>query len=174
MKTALSRTLILCLVGWALPVAAQEKSAPVAPQDSPPIAHSFDELRARLKVKQFIYVTDQHGQRTRARFKGVTAETLVVTVFKAFSPERSLAFTEQEVALVKARRGWAKKGMLMGLIAGAAVGIIPGSRMDSDITGRGGTMGFLVLFSGAMGAAVGGLTGAVLDRPRVVFEHAAR
>jgi hypothetical protein len=186
MRSALSRTLLVCLVGSALPVTAQEKtelaaapaaqqeSAPLATQDDPRIAHSFDELRARLKHNQFIFVTDQHGQRIRGRFKEMTAGRLVVVVPKLFSRDLPLAFTEQDVAAVKARPGWGRKGLLIGVIAGAAVGIIPGALMESDIATRGETLGFLVGFSGAIGAAIGGITGAVLDRPRVVFEHAAR
>src|SRR5262245_27021552 len=104
-----------------------------APLHAQAPATSFEELRAGLKLKEneTIEVTDQNGDKYKAKMRGLSADTISIT---AKGVQRDL--TESQVREIRHRRPdkwW--NGMLIGLgagVAAAAVGVATECQNDSE------------------------------------------
>ncbi len=158
-RTSLFGTMVLA--GIVVPLHAQNP------------ASTFEELRSGLKLKdkEKIEITDENGQKLKARVSSITSQTLTVTVGKTRRD-----FDETQVMSIRHRRPdpwW--NGMLIGLGTGAAIAVSANLAWchDSYDCGAGWYVSSAI-GTGLMGMGIGSLIDFSIRKHEQVFERKSR
>jgi hypothetical protein len=158
-------TLILAIIGIAMPAAAQH--------DEPGVATSFEQLRVLVMPGSSVTVTDPSGSVTSGRIASLTSTELALLIDDA--PRR---YGEMDVSTIRQRRGdslangarWGF-GIGAGLAALALVALATCDICDGDI-GPGVSVAVVALY-GAMGTGVGVGVDALIRRQQTVYRRPA-
>ena len=153
---------ILCVVAAALLGAARLASGQVA--------ESFHDLQPSLHAGDRLRVTDDGGLVTTGRLTALSDRSLRLLV----SPGTPLEMSASSVHKIERVTSRAGKGALVGLIGGAAAGLV-GVAMSPECEGfcvgpsKGAILFPIAGLFGGIGAGVGALIGAAHPRRQLVF-----
>lgn len=125
-----------------------------------PAARSFQELQARVKIGDLVFVIDGSGLETRGKVETLSDVSLGLTV-----DGRRRGFDESSIARIdRRRRDSVRNGLLIGLGSGAILGFLAGRAADSPTCPRPGVeCGQGALLGTVGGAFWGGLGGWLID-----------
>lgn len=140
--------------------------APVADANAQPVAGNFEQLRAKVRNGETIYLTDDAGGEMKATVLGVSPSALSLAVdgsAREFGPDR-----------VRTIRKRYNDPVWQGALIGAIVGISPGlaycaGRSDGACSGTGGAF----LSMGALGAGIGIGIDALIQGKKRIYEAGA-
>lgn len=132
-------------------------------------ARSFEELQARVKIGDIVFVVDDSGLETRGKVETVSDVSIGLTVdgIRRGFDESSIARIERR------RRDSVRNGLAIGLGSGALLGFLAGRAADSPTCPRSGIEcgqgALLGTVGGAVLGAVGGWLIDALTRNRQVI-----
>ena len=142
----------LMIVGFPVEVEAQG------------VPRSFEQLQVRVNIGDTVYVNEASGQETKGRIVLLSSASLTLTV-----NGNRREFLERAVTRVERSRRSLRRGLLIGLGAGAVLGWLTGRTADEphSCCGEGALLG---LFGGTFwGGVTGGIAGALIHRREVVY-----
>jgi hypothetical protein len=139
-----------------------------------------DDIRARVKERQKVSITDDQGREVNGRITTIAADALTIT------PDRAprVVVPYGQIVRIDRPHDTLANGALIGLGFGAALGFAgmaaddhkscdPGAFLDcSDTTGVGYIAG--TLFVGALGSAVGVGVDVLIRRDRGIYRRGER
>lgn len=131
----------------------------------------FQDLQRTLKVGQTVRVTDVSGQQTSGRVEDVSASSLTVLTPATLQRRTFAEATVERISTVDRLRNGTLIGMAIGIAVPAAIIFGVASQPGGDI-GEGarllfvpvGDLGFPVCCWGFLGAGIGALVGAAIDK----------
>ena len=133
-------------------------------------ARSFEELQARVKTGDTVYVIDASGLSTRGEIVAISDVSLTVT-FHGTRREFAVSVVRR---IDRRGRDSVRNGLFTGLGAGALIGWVAGRAADSPTCPRSGIecgQGAIIgTVSGAVWGAVGGwITDALIRKREVIY-----
>jgi uncharacterized membrane protein (Fun14 family) len=124
------------------------------------VARSFQELQARVKIGDIVFVIDGSNLETRGKVETLSDVSLGLTV-----DGLRRGFDESSIARIdRTRRDSVRNGLLIGLGSGAILGFLAGTAADSPTCPRPGIeCGQGALLGTVGGAFWGGVGGWLID-----------
>ena len=146
------------------------------PQAGPEVASSFEELQRTLQPGETVYVTDARGAEARGRLVLLSGAELHLNA----DGERHTFPALTVASVARPIRDPVRNGVLIGMSAGAGLGIVATATLHDDQcgptgrpTGRCGLKADVtrVLFGAAWGALAGWLIDKHTQGRKVVYRH---
>ena len=140
------------------------------PQAGPEVASSFEALQRTLQPGETVYVTETGGAEARGRLVLLSTAELHLDA----NGGRRTFPAAAVVSVARPIRDPVRNGVLIGMSAGAGLGIVATATVRDDQCGPTGRCGFQadvarVLIGAAWGAVAGWLTDALTQERRVVY-----
>src|SRR5687768_2980826 len=131
------------------------------PQAGPEVASSFEELQRTLQPGETVYVTDARGAEARGRLMLLSGAELHLNADgdRYTFPAHTVASVAREM------RDPVRNGVLIGMSAGAGLGIVATATLRDDQCGPPGRCGLQADVARVLiGAAWGALAGWLIDK----------